>query len=196
MTGAHSIPSSAGRTTTLVVNIALFQIGWFACVLGGASGRPWLGSGIAAAVVGWHLWRSAQPRRELALLGLAGAIGFGWDSLLVALGVFSYPSGTLAAGTAPVWMLMLWLVFATTLNVSLRWMKTLPVPAIAIGAIGGPLAYYAGFKLGAVEFADPVVALGAQAAGWSVILPLLLMLSLRYDGRMPAIAKEQVPCST
>ncbi len=34
------------------------------------------------------------------------------------------------------------------------------------GAVGGPLAYYAGEKLGAFTYADPLLALGAQAVGW------------------------------
>jgi hypothetical protein len=48
----------------LVVNLVAFQIAWFACVLGGAHGLPWLGVGVAALVVALHLWMSDAPRRE------------------------------------------------------------------------------------------------------------------------------------
>ena len=41
-----------------------------------------------------------------------------FDTLLVWLGWFTYSSGTLIAGTAPHWMVALWMLFATTLNLS------------------------------------------------------------------------------
>ena len=41
----------------MLANFILFQIGWFACVPGGANDRPWLGAGIVLAIValavGW-----------------------------------------------------------------------------------------------------------------------------------------------
>ena len=36
---------------TQLVNYTLYQIGWFACVLGGASHRPWTGCLIALILV-------------------------------------------------------------------------------------------------------------------------------------------------
>ena len=37
---------------TQLVNYTLYQIGWFACVLGGASHRPWTGFLVAMILVG------------------------------------------------------------------------------------------------------------------------------------------------
>ena len=166
----------------IFANLILFQIGWFACVLGGAHGMPWVGSAVAAAIVALHLARAAQPAIEIKLVLLATVIGGAWDSVLVALGWIVYPSGTVLEGAAPYWIVAMWMLFATTLNVTLRWLKPRMAVAVPLGAAAGPLAYYAGQKLGALDFSQPFTALAAQSIGWALLLPLLMMLSNRFDG--------------
>ncbi|NJN45296.1 MAG: DUF2878 domain-containing protein [Candidatus Competibacteraceae bacterium] len=171
----------------IVVNFIAFQIGWLACVLGGARELPWAGTGLAAALIAVHLWRSPNPRRELILIVTVGVLGAIWDSLLVTLGWLIYPSGTLIAGTAPHWIVAMWMLFATTLNVSLRWLHGRLLLATILGAIGGPLAYFAGYRLGGVEFSQLWVGLTALGLGWAVLMPLLTVLAERFDGmRQPA----------
>ena len=133
-----------------------------------------------------HLTYTARRRGpELTLILVAAAIGLVWDSSLVALGWLSYPSGTLVAGTAPYWIVAMWMSFATTLNVSLGWLKKRYLLAALFGGIGGPMAYYAGFKLGGVQFSSMTAGLAAQAAGWAVMMPLLTMLAERLNGMGP-----------
>jgi hypothetical protein len=167
---------------TIFINFILFQIGWFACVLGGAYGHPWAGTLVAVAIVAWHLARAANPAAEFKLVLLAALMGGAWDSALVALGWIAYPSGTLIAGAAPLWIVAMWMMFATTLNVSLRWLKHLGFPVILLGAVFGPFAYYAGEMLGALQFTDWQAAIAAQGIGWGMLLPLLVTLSTRYNG--------------
>jgi hypothetical protein len=76
----------------------------------------------------------------------------------------------------------MWAIFATTLNISLRWLKGRWLVAILSGAIAGPLAYYAGARLGGVVFTDQTIALIALSMGWAVLMPLLMALSQRLDG--------------
>ncbi len=166
----------------LLINYLTFQAGWFAAVLGGANQLPWLGTIAAAAVIALHLHLANQPSRELQLIAIAALIGTLWDSLLVSLGWLAYPSGILIDGTAPHWIIAMWMMFATTLNVSLRWLKQRWMLSALLGAVAGPLAYYAGHELGGVEFDDPWLALAALAVGWGVIMPLLVAFSERYDG--------------
>ncbi len=173
---------AAPSTARVLANLIAFQIGWFACVLGGAYGQPWAGTALALTIAVVHLASSARPGDEARLLAIATALGAAWDSALVALGWVSYSAGTLLPGTAPVWIVAMWTLFATTLNVSLNWLKNRHLAAAAFGAVGGPLAYYAGMKLGAVRFADLGIAMAALALGWAVILPALLRLGQRFDG--------------
>jgi hypothetical protein len=174
----------------MLANFILFQLGWFACVLGGAHDRPWLGTGVALAIVVWHLARVRDPRRELALVLIAAAVGAAFESALSALGWVRYPTGMLVPGTAPVWLVAIWMLFATTLNVSLRWLRRFPPAGIALGAIAGPLAYWGGARLGAMEFVAPVAATAALAIGWAALTPALVAVAKRFDGVAPAEAPD------
>ena len=161
----------------ILVNFVAFQLGWFACVLGAAHGLPWAGTGVALAIVAWHLTRAARPGAELVLVLIAAGIGALWDSGLSALGWIRYPSGVLIEGTAPYWIVAMWMLFATTLNVSLGWLKPRMALAALFGALGGPLAYLGGAKLGALTFGAQEAALVALSLGWAVLTPLLLRLA-------------------
>lgn len=173
-----------------VINFILFQIGWFACVLGAAAQKPGIGVVIAGLVIGLHLWRAPQPRREIYLLLVAMVIGAAWDSLLVSLAWLEYPAGMLIPDTAPYWIVVLWALFATTLNVSLRWLKQRYLLAAVLGAIAGPLAYSAGAGFGALQFTDVNNAFMALAIGWAVFTPVLVAISSRMDGYSMSRARE------
>lgn len=166
----------------VILNALLFQVGWFCCVLSGANSMPWFGTSAALLIVAWHLANAARPSRELTLILIAGTLGAVWDSLLVYAGLLQYPSGTLVAGTAPHWIVAMWLLFATTINVSLRWFKTRLTLAALTGALAGPAAYFAGYKLGGVQIPDIPLALTVLALGWSVFMPLLMTFSNRLNG--------------
>jgi hypothetical protein len=166
----------------VIVNFVAFQVGWFACVVGAAYGWPWTGTAVAAAVVAFHLLRAARPAEELKLVLVALAIGILWDSLLINLDLIEFSSGTLIEGVAPHWILALWALFATTLNVSLHWLKHRWLVAAVLGATAGPLSYWAGARFGALALKDAVPALAALAIGWAAMTPLLLWIARRYDG--------------
>jgi len=165
-----------------LLNFVLFQLGWLGCVLGGAAGQPLLGTALAMVIICWHLWHAPKPEAEIKLIAVAILIGAMWDSFLVWQNWLSYPSGMLLPYAAPYWIVMMWALFATTLNVSLRWLKGRWIYAVVFGAVGGPLAYFAGERLGAVEFGDTRTAMLALLIGWGLFTPLLLALSQRYDG--------------
>ena len=166
----------------IVGNFILFQVGWLVCVLSGAALQPAVGVLIAALIIGFHVWRAEYPRQEMWLIGLAMIIGAAWDSLLVALDWLEYPAGMLLPNMAPYWIVVMWGLFATTLNLSLRWLRKDMRLAAVLGGIAGPLAYLGGAGLGAVEFVDGFNATIALAAGWAVFTPLLLALAKRFDG--------------
>lgn len=175
-----------------ITNFIIFQLGWFACVLGGANGIPWLGVVVTGLALAFHLRQAAQPRLELILALLAGGLGGLLDSLPVALGWLTYPSGLFLAGAAPSWIIAMWMLFATTLNVSLRWLKGRYVLATLLGAAAGPLAYYAGAKLGGVTLLEPTAALSLLALIWAVAMPTLVALASRFDG-MAEPARANLP---
>ena len=171
----------------LIINFVLFQIGWFACVLGAAKQLPWLGVIVVAVIVAWHLLQAKQAKPELVLLVLALLIGGMFDQLMLSSHLISYQAhgwgiGQDSAPIVPVWILALWAIFVTVLNVSLRWMRGKWLVAILFGAIGGPLAYMGAEKLGAVTLNALPISYVALSVGWAILTPLLLKVSEKFDG--------------
>lgn len=169
--------------TLMLQNFLLFQLGWFSCVIGGASSQYyWIGVVAVAVIVAIHLARAQSVHDELMLVVITMILGTVWDSVLIMAGLFSFNSGVVFPGLAPFWLIAMWALFATTLNVSMKWMKKRYLLAAIFGTVGGPVAYYAGNRLGAVEFSNTSAALMAVALGWSIILPVLMALATRFNG--------------
>jgi len=193
--GPASKPAVSEPTRAWVLaNVALTQIGWFACVLGAARGLPWLGTGVACGVLAWHLWRAPRGGIEARLVLAAVLIGSAFDAAMLATGSLVFVNGLWAPLLGPHWLTALWALFAMTLNVAMRWLKGRWLLCAVLGAIAGPLSFVGGSKLGAATLVDPTLALGLLAAGWVVVLPLLVWLGMRWDGVGPGgVSKEPVP---
>jgi Protein of unknown function (DUF2878) len=168
--------------TKIIINFVLFQIGWFACVIGAAKQLPWLGVVMVMPIVAWHLNQSKHAKPELFLLLVSIAVGSLFDQLLQDSSLVTYQSHGWTNMLVPVWILALWAAFTTTLNVSLRWMRNRWLIAISFGLIGGPLAYVAAEKLGAVTLDIAPLSYVALGVGWGILTPVLLMLSEKFDG--------------
>lgn len=175
-----------------VVNFVAFQAGWFSCVLGAANGVPLIGLAVAAGAVLLHLHLARDGAAELRLLLIAVLIGLVFDSVLASLGWVRYPSGVLVPGLAPYWILAMWAIFATTLNVSMSWLRGRLALAVLMGGIFGPLSYQAGARLGGLVFAQETSAMVALGLGWALIMPCLVLLAQRFNGIDEAAAPPLV----
>ncbi len=187
---AMSAPNALRRPTTgpgptralQLANVVVSQLAWFAAVLGAAHDRPLAGTLCALAAIGWHLCVVQYPGRELRLVLLACAVGGAAETVVVALGYVAYPSGQPLAQWPPYWMVALWGLFAIALNVNLRWLRGRLWLAAGLGAVAGPAAFSAGVRLGGAQFVHVAPALATLVALWALALPLLLWLSVRFDG--------------
>ena len=143
---------------SLILNALLFQLGWFACVFGAQ--RPWLLLVAAACLAAHFIW-VARWRVEGRLVASVALFGSALDTFLLNLGVFDFAGDS---RLLPAWLALLWALFATTLNHCLAWSARPWWLASLLGAVGGPLSYYAGARL-----ADVGLPLG--------LWPTLLLLS-------------------
>jgi hypothetical protein len=150
-----------------LVNAVLFQCGWFACVMGGNG--PWLLVGLAA--LGVHLlWTTTASQEVRALLAVT-LLGTLIDTLLRTFGVFHFSQ---PGPLIPFWLILLWALLATTLRHCLAWSARPWWRASLLGAIGGPLSYYAGSQLAGVSFAyGTTPTLIGLALLWALLFPLL-----------------------
>jgi hypothetical protein len=168
-------------------NVVGTQIGWFACALGAAHDKPWIGILVVLLYLSVHLYWSQDRQREAVLILTVGILGMLVDSLCRITGLLTY-NGDLLAFTwlAPLWIVALWLQFASMLNASLAWLQGRYVLAFVMGAVFGPLSYLGGARLGALalnhEKGFTVLVLGLI---WGMVMPFLAWLARRtlHEGR-------------
>lgn len=172
-----------------LLNFAAYQLAWFAVVIGAAREMAWAGALVALLVVIVHL-AFRREAVEFRLIGAALLLGLLVDGALALSGQVRFADAW-PQNLAPYWMSSLWIAFATTLNHSLRWLMRRPAVAAAGGAIGGPLAYLAGAKLGALSFVSAATALPLIGILWALAMCALSLVVVRAAtlparGRLPA----------
>jgi len=152
----------------------LFNLAWLVAVL--------YGNVVAWLVLPWlvlFLMANRQPTVLLRFLLLATAAGVMLDHLLLWCGVLVFAHQTYIL---PFWLWMVWLAFAISLKGYLSWLSDFTRLQMVLGAVAGPLSYWAGAKLGAVSVGfDLAWALGLLALLWAFGLPLLFKLSRCYQ---------------
>ncbi len=173
----HS-PDSPPQGTRWLLNLVVFQTAWVATVLGAARGLAWIGPAAVAAAVALHLWLTPTRAAEARLIALALILGLAVEHSLLWAGLIRYQDSPV---WVPLWMLALWPLFATTLNVSLAWFKTRLLAAGLFAAVAGPLAYWGGASLGAIGLPQPSTGLLTLAAIWAVAFPGLLVTARNLE---------------
>ena len=190
---------------------ALVQLGWWACVLGAARGQFLLGPAVVAVLLAVQTLGLPAAARRRAWRGmlLLGAAGTAIDSLHGALGVLDFrgaaagwlgvfcaatdsqhgglgqgasPQAEVLGALAPLWITALWCQFATVLP-AFAPLRTRPLVAGLLGAVGGPLAYAGGARLGAAGLhPEPWISLLVIGAVWAVAFPVMLRTLVTPDG--------------
>lgn len=168
----------------VALNFVAFQVVWFLSLQGAGSGRPWLGSVAFLVFLAAQLASSGNAAAELKAVGAAAACGFVLDSAYAQAGLLDYAAPLPFEGLAPYWIVVMWANFGLTLDSCLRWLQGRLLLAAVCGAAGGPLAYLAGFRLGAAEVvAAPPLVYAVLAVAWALAVPVLLALAGRWSPR-------------
>ena len=168
-----------------LVNFVLFQLGWFACILGAAHGYVGWAVLFCLAVAAFHLWQSSEPMQEGMLLLKILALGIFADTLLLQTGSLVFESKGLVPSLSPIWMWSLWVILGCTLNESMSWLRGRYVLAAVLGAIAGPLSYLAGVKLGAATWGNETQALVLLGFIWAIAMPLLFWWAAKVPQQKP-----------
>ncbi|MGY5956408.1 DUF2878 domain-containing protein [Kosakonia sp. BK9b] len=119
----------------------------------------WLGLAILACML-------LSPAQRLNAVLLAAA-GSGLDAAWAGTGLLNFHGD----GLLPLWMVALWLMFATVWT-SLTRTTTLPEwLLVVLATLGGPVAYLIGERLGAIVFLQPTfIVVSWMASGWLVMM--------------------------
>lgn len=169
---------SAPAKVRTVADLVVFHFAWFGIVWGGGHGVPALVAISLLAQMLVHLGLSPFPGREALWALVVGGLGWGLDSLLGIGGVYTFPSAL-----APVWLLCLWIAFATTIEPGLIWFRGRLAWAALLGAVAGPFSYEMGARLGALHWGvTPPLGWAVLALVWAVALPLMVRFSVQGVG--------------
>lgn len=160
-----------------LINALGFQTAWWALVAGVAYGYeiPALIYSVLLACA--HLFFTPHARPDIRLAAWALGMGIAIDSLFQYFSVMQF-RGLSVWGLSPLWLWMLWVLFALTINTSLAFFKSKPLVLSALaGFVFGPLSYYAGSQLGAASWEGLKFPWLPLALAWMVAMPILVFLS-------------------
>ncbi len=159
----------------IILNLAVFQVGWIVCVLGGdLYAVPY-----TAAALLLHHFVLVSQKSEWKLIALVAGIGCLWDFAMTYSGMIDF-AGSSPIGI-PLWLVCLWLLFATTFMHGLFWLSRQLWLAVVFAGVAGPATYWLGANLTDVQLGLPVLtSLLVMAVGWAVLFPC----GIYYAGRL------------
>lgn len=163
-----------------LINFGLFQLGWFIAIWGAAHQKLLLSMIAVALIFMVYMIQARYKKEAFILLLLIMLLGPIFDQCLLSFGLIEYKS-QFSEYVVPIWIVALWGLFATTLNLSLSWLKHYKFFAVLFGLIGGPLAYIAAEKLNAIQLMNSY-ALLALALGWALLTPLSFVIAKKWNG--------------
>jgi len=164
------------RLSLIVINFTIYQVNWLLMVLG-QNTFLWL----ALLLIGFHLLLLPEPMRDSMLMVLVTCCGVILDGLLKGIGFFSFSADF---WPIPLWLVVIWMSLGLLPNYSLGWLKGRWFLSATLGAIGGPLAYWAGVRLGVASFNWPLLqSLLLLAFLWACFWPLVMFIATKVTSR-------------
>jgi hypothetical protein len=154
-----------------LLNAALFQVAWFACVLGGARDVSSWGLVSVLALLVYALLAPTR-RSDLTMGAVAAAVGFLVDTLWIRTGILDYHG----AAVAPSWIVLLWVGVGLTINHSLSLFQPRPWLGGLLAGACAPVSYLAGERLGAVSIPDPWL-LPIVSLVWAILFVVAFTLA-------------------
>ncbi len=148
----------------------LFQLASAALVYFAAREAAWRGVLAALAVITVELWLTKKRARLLEAMLCFGVAGALCESALLAAGVVSF-TGWNFPWLCPPWAAVLWALMGTLAHGAFAPLTRRPLLGAAMGALFGPLSFFAAEAAGAIVIARPLV-LSIPAMSLSLALTL------------------------
>lgn len=162
-----------GSKRHVLVQVIAFQFAWFLCLY--SQGIVTLL--VATAYLFFAVQQFPHKTRGLLFVAFASSIGSLIDSVYSFTGWLQFPSVTLGISFN---LIAVWFCFSSTLLTMFSWLQNRWWMAGFLGAVFGPLSYYAGMQLGSVVFPRGVIpTLATYSVTWFLLFPMLIWLSQR-----------------
>jgi len=160
-----------------LINFILFQTAWFVTLFSAAYGYPYIGVVFTSLWMIYHVFiASKQPKKEMMLLFIVAILGWLLELGLLASQLVSYPEHVVFGLPVPFWMVALWINLTATVNFSLAWMKGHYILASLFASIAGPLSYFAGERIGAIDL-HGALSLITISLMWFFAMPFIFWIN-------------------
>lgn len=146
-------------------NAVGFQLTWWSLVLSAAKGVDPLGWAVAVSFLVFHavvIVPSDQRKYQFTLIGVVSFLGWGAENIFHWSGIVQFAD----LNRAPIWLLLMWLAFSTTLHHSLKTILHRPHFAALAGAVFGPISYLAGIPFELLSFPSKTVGILSYGVFW------------------------------
>ncbi len=167
----------------LLIDIVGFQITWWASALGAGAGRWEPGLAVGLLVVIIQLAISKTRAATLATIVAAAFMALVFETAMIAVGLIGYSAAWPSGLLPPVWLVALWMVFATCIEATARMLgdNGLLKGALLGGALA-PVTYWAGAGFSALTLAEPIwLPLVATSLAWAIATPLMMLVFARMQ---------------
>jgi hypothetical protein len=168
-------------------NGVLFYVIWYLCVLGASFHFERSAVSISILLIGLHFYISKIKLLDLFFLVSFVCLGFCVDLIFLHFHIHFYPENAFSWRLfgVPLWILMLYAGFSTTINHCLSFIKTYPWLSGLFGGIGSAICYWFESFRGIITFPYGLFSLLCIGAYWGLLMvlskPLHGLFSKRFD---------------
>jgi hypothetical protein len=166
----------------VIANALGFQVVWFICVQGNNLNAVLAAIGLLCL----HKLIFKIELKAWPMLMAFSLMGYLGDSVLDKNFHLIYNDNL--DPLAPLWLLSLWLAFATTLNHSMQWLFNSKYLTVFIALFIVPISYFAGIQLSGSTFSLPInstmpywVFYIAEGIWWAILLLVYKKLTSAYE---------------
>jgi|GEM_PF-772067 len=158
---------------TIIIEAVVFQLLWFACVLGDT--WVWVTAGILYSLFYVFLLKCS---RYLVFIAVAGTLGVIVDYVKFSTGAMQFSSGSF-----PVWLVGLWYIFVSSIPIAFSFLRGRYVLASVLGGLGGMSSYFSASLLRSdvTFYFGEGLGLLPLALVWALLMPTLLYTLERLE---------------
>jgi len=169
----------------LFLNVAFFYIYWWLCFIGASNHSYYYGPVSVLVYFLIHFYFIKNKVLEFKYISFCIILGFLIETLMLRMSFISY-NGLLSEkfSIAPIWIILLWGGFGSTIFHSFKWILTRYYVAFFLGGLVTPIFYFFADKIGAIVINESFVnAYFILAIVWSFALLLLIYIAERMQNK-------------
>ena len=156
-----------------------YQITWLACVFGERFYQePLIGFFCGLAFIIVYIINVNDYKRFFLIVLLISLPGYFFDSIIVYFKIYEFNSD-IVIGFLPIWMIVLWLSFATLFYEVFIFLKNYQIIGISLSTFLGPLTYYSGEIIGIIKIYEIKLFLFFMIIFWFLLMIFYLKLILK-----------------